>query len=86
MVGDLLQRFAFSDSTGSSMNISLNGSSSFASTFAIGRCTRPWKSTPMPMSGPTASRIACDAREDGVDLLVRVDELHLLGGRSSSPP
>lgn len=40
------------------MNISLNGSSSFISTLAMGLCTRPWKSTPMPTLGPTASRTA----------------------------
>ncbi|MNL38325.1 hypothetical protein D3C87_1605280 [compost metagenome] len=40
------------------MNISLYGSSSFISTLAIGLCTRPWKSTPMPTFGPTASRTA----------------------------
>ncbi len=48
----------FSDSTGSSMSSSLYGSNFFASTFAMGLCTRPWKSTPMPIFGPTASRTA----------------------------
>ena len=61
------------------MNIGWNGSSSFASTFAMGRCTRPWKSTPMPMSAPTASRTAPTSRDDRVDLGVGVDDLQLLG-------
>ncbi len=65
----------FSDSTGSSMNISLNGSSSFASTFAIGLCTRPWKSTPMPTFGPTASRTARDVVDHALHLVEGVDDL-----------
>ena len=41
------------------MNMGLNGSSFFASTFAIGLWTRPWKSIAMPKSLPQASRISC---------------------------
>ena len=41
------------------MNISPNGSSFFARTFAMGLWTRPWKSTAMPKSFPQASRISC---------------------------
>src|SRR5450756_3066612 len=48
----------FSLRTGSSINISLYGSSSLMSTLAMGLCTRPWKSTPMPTFMPTASRTA----------------------------
>ena len=41
---------------------------------AMGRCTRPWKSTPMPTCGPTASRTVATRATAASIGGVRVDE------------
>ena len=50
-----------------------------ASCLAMGRCSRPWKSTAMPKSGPIASRSAADPLDHRIQLGVAVEQGQLFG-------